>query len=139
MSDANSSVLPERNPATRAAHRKQVLWQISLPLLVVIAVFVALAVLATFMSGERTSAWADIALIWLLLPILLFALLGILVTGGLAYGVLRLIGVLPGYFWRLQAAFNRLNSAVRRASDRAVAPAIKAAGARAALRALRRR
>ena len=75
MDEKPEFVLPERNPKTHAAHRKEVGWQITLPLII------GCLLLALLMTGVIWSAaganpelrrWADISLVWTLLPALFF-------------------------------------------------------------------
>ena len=63
--------LPERNPVTHQKHRQEVLRQITLPLLLGLAVLLTLAILVVitgFQGGEQVSIWADISTVWLIMP-----------------------------------------------------------------------
>jgi uncharacterized membrane protein YedE/YeeE len=141
MSDFGAPKLPERNPVTYQNHRKEVLWQITIPAIVGILVIVGLLVLVLLVPGgaEGHSRWADISLIWLILPILVLALVLLLIFGGLAYAIVKLIGIIPPYTRKAQDAVDRAGAAVRRASDAAVEPVLRAKSFSASVRALRRR
>ncbi|MEJ2708752.1 MAG: hypothetical protein P8074_14145 [Anaerolineales bacterium] len=125
MSDQPYSTLPERNPETHEAHRREVLWQVMVPLIVGVLVLLALAVLSATGGTEQVSRWGDVSLIWLILPMLLVALIFLVITAGLAYGVIWLVRVLPGYARQLQALFETLAVKVKQVSDLAAEPFIR--------------
>jgi hypothetical protein len=92
--------LPERNPATYAIHRHEVFWQITLPL--TIALFLILCmVTGVILAGVKgvgdISRWADISVIWLLMPLIILTLISFFALAGFIYLVTRLLGVFPGY------------------------------------------
>ena len=137
MDEKPPFILPERNPKTHAAHRKDVGWQITLPLVVGCLLLVLLmAGVVWTATGPSTdvSRWVDISLLWLILPALLVALpiLGVLV--GLVYLVSKLMGVLPGYARLVQDKYAILSSKVMRLSDAPVLPLLKLKGWSAAAR-----
>jgi len=134
--------LPERNPVTHQKHRQEVLLQITLPLLLGLAVFLTLAVLvviASFQGGEQASVWADISTVWLIIPMMFAALIFLALTAGLAFGVTMLLRKLPPYAHLVQNFFEDVSYQVRRYSNKAVEPVLKTHGAVAALRSLRRK
>ena len=129
----------ERNPVTRDAHRRQVLWQITLPFVVGVLLILALAVLSVVSAlggGEVVSRWADISLIWLILPMIVFTLIFLAVVSGLVYLVVKLIGVLPGYAFKAQEFLASLQEKLRSLSDKAAQPVIKVGGVWAGVRKL---
>jgi len=121
-------VLPERNPVTHAAHRREVWWQITLPLLIggllLLAALVGVIVAAVG-ANEGVSRWADISLIWLLLPVLPLALLILIVTAAITYGVTALLGIFPGYARLVQDYFLLFEGKVKALNERIVAPVLK--------------
>jgi hypothetical protein len=139
MDEKPKFVLPERNPQTHAAHRKQVGWQITLPLVIgclVIALAIAGVIWSAVGANPELERWADISLMWLILPALFFALIPLAVVGGLTFLVSKLLGVLPGYSRLVQDAFVNIQSKLLKVSDALVVPSLKlkswAAGARRA-------
>ncbi len=139
MDDKPKFVLPERNPKTHAAHRKEVGWQITLPLVIgclIIALAVAGVIWSAVDANPELSRWSDISLIWLILPALFFTLIPLAVLFGLTFLVSKLLGVLPGYARLVQDTFVNIHSKVLRFSDALVAPSLKlkswSAGARRA-------
>jgi hypothetical protein len=134
--------LPERNPVTHQKHRQEVLRQITLPLLLGLAVLITVAVLvamAGFQGGEQVSLWADISTVWLILPMLFVAFIFLAITGGLAFLVTLLLRKLPPYARLVQDFFKLVSYRVRQLSNKAVEPLLRAHGTAAAWRSLRRK
>ncbi len=128
MNEKPPVVLPERNPKTHAAHRKEVWWQITLPLVIgclVLVLAIAGVIWAAAGSRPQVTRWADISLIWLILPALFFALLGLGVLVGITYLVSKLLGVLPGYARVVQNAIASVQQKALKANNVLVAPALK--------------
>lgn len=123
---------------THAKHRREVRWQITLPLVLGILLCLALSVLSFFAESGTASVWADISLIWLIIPALFFAFIALVILGGLAYGVYYVIKVLPPAMHKVQVFFSTVYLRVKRASDAAASPFIKAQGIAASAKALRR-
>ena len=136
MKEGNYSKLPERNPLTHAAHRREFFWQVIFPIIIGALIIMALAVGSWFVSYNSASQAANISVMWLFIPLLFFTLLFTILLAGLAYGLIRLIGILPPYAALVQNFFIMINLRVRSASDKAVEPVLKTASAMATLRAL---
>jgi hypothetical protein len=138
MSDKQPSLLPERNPVTQNAHRREVLRQITIPLVIGILVTLAFAVLASLAPASQASLWADISLIWLIIPMLLLAFILTLLVGGIAYGIIWLVQKLPVFALRVQDLFATIGALVRKISDAIVEPILRAQSFSASSRAFRR-
>lgn len=130
---------PSPNPLTRARHRREVLWQVFVPLLTGVLLVGALAVGIIVSGVGDASRWADISLIWLLVPMLVLALIPLALLVALIYGLALLMGVLPPYARQAQQVFETIEAVVRRNADRAVEPFLRVHAALGALGALRRR
>ena len=66
-------------------------------------------------------------------------LLPLIILGGLAYGVIMLNKVLPGYMRQFQDAMIRVRDGVRVGADKAVEPVLRFKSKAASLGALRRK
>ena len=121
----------ERNPVTQAIHRRQVFWQITLPLVVLALIFLALTVVVSLSGAGLQSRWADISAIWCLCPNLIVLLLCVGSLGGMSYGLFRLQRVLPGKLFSLQKFSLKVRDGVQKASDAAVEPVLKVHSSRA--------
>ncbi len=134
--------LPERNPATYRRHRREVFWQITLPLIAGGALVLAGAVGVIWAAASGTDnlgRWVSISLIWMIAPTLLVMAFFIVLLMAIAYGLERGLQVLPPYANRAQRAFTALYKRIRRLTDGAVEPVLRVHSWKAGLSALRRR
>lgn len=134
----NETKLPlnnERNPETHQQHKKEVLWQITVPLILGVLVILLLASLSVS-SAVNQSRLADISLIWIILPNLMMALIIIFMLAGMVYGLMKLTGILPFYAQKVQMFFNIVKTQTQKIDERLVEPVIKGKTSTASLRKL---
>ncbi len=130
-----------RNPMTQQKHRQEVLWQVTLPLILGGGLILATAILAVWAGVTHrgdVSLWADISLIWLILPWLLFTLIFIAVLAGLVYAVTKMIAGFPPLAYRIQGGFRRASLLTRSYADRLVEPVLRVNSAQARVKAFTR-
>ncbi|MFH1906763.1 MAG: hypothetical protein ABIL11_05175, partial [Chloroflexota bacterium] len=77
-----------------------------------------------------------VAVIWLIAPLMLFALLCLVVLGALIYAIARLTKITPRYTLQAQNFVLRLTAGVKRGADMAVKPVVWLEQARAVLKSL---
>jgi hypothetical protein len=90
----------ERNPKTHAEHRRQVFWQITLPLVMgILLVLTAMAAIIFSATQPVTDVgrWAGVSLMWLILPSLIFALIILVLLIGLVVLISYLLRLIPRY------------------------------------------
>ena len=107
-------------------HRREVFWQITLPVLVGIGIFLVAFVLVILSGSRGASQGADIAAIWLLILPIFMTLIGCVLVAALVYGVWKLIEVLPSNMYKLQNALMMVRNKVSNFSNYSTAPFIKA-------------
>lgn len=129
--------LPERNPVTQQKHRREVLRQITFPLLIGVLLMLVLCVLPFLGADQTVSRWADISLIWLIIPMLFVAFVFLVLLGAIAYGVIYLIRILPVQMRRLQDLFLTIRTVLHKLTDKMVEPVLKAKSLSAAAGAFR--
>jgi uncharacterized integral membrane protein len=112
-----------KSPTLRS-HKRQLAWQILVPFLLVVVLIVAAAVLVATNTGSASRTWADVSTIWLIAPMLVFALLFVIVLGFLIYGIARLLRVTPHYTGRAQDFFSTLSGWMRKIADGAAKPIV---------------
>jgi uncharacterized protein HemY len=120
--------LPERNPRTHAAHRRDVLYQITIPLLgmlFILVLLIAAVVWAGVSSSDEVSRWADVSTMWLIAPKLLMLLIQLIMLVAITYGVSRLIAILPPYFRIAQDFMLLVKTRTRRAANQVTEPFLK--------------
>ena len=127
--------LEQRNQETEARHKREVFWQITFPLFLLAILFTLAAALPVIalIRNNVFGIWRDIALIWLLTPNLILAILILVVLGGAVYGVIWVIGKLPKYFYLAQQIFAKIQNRSTEISNRIAAPIIKIGGINAAI------
>ena len=92
-----------RNPETQARLRRDVLWQIYLPLgLAVLALLVVMG-LTIFLAGLPTrSVWADVSIMYLIVFAVIGGVVVLVVLAGLCAALWYVLRELPGYFKMVQ-------------------------------------
>lgn len=106
-------------------HRKEIVWQIILPVVLTAILFIALIVLvniATFRDNGDVARWAAVATIWISIPIMIVALLLLAILVGIVYLLIRLLQIAPIYTGKAQDFAYKIAGYARRAADIAVKP-----------------
>lgn len=119
-------------------HRRELAWQIILPVVLASLVILALIVLvnvATFNQGGDVARWAAISTIWIILPVMLAGLVLLALLGALVYGMKRLLNITPTYTGLAQDYVHKAASYIKRAADLAVKPVLFLDGIGASIRA----
>jgi len=127
-----------RNPITRARHRHEVLWQITVPFIVALGLLLTIAVLVSLGANVAVNRAANVSLIWLILISFLPALLLLGTFIALVYLVYKFSVVLPFYTYRAQEIANLVQAKVRRGSDILVEPVLRVNSFNASLHSLQR-
>jgi hypothetical protein len=117
-------ILP-RNPITHQRHRREVFWQVTFPILVISVILLLLAVMATGLSAEKASTWADISIIWMIIPALIFSLLTMILLAALVYLTIKLLYILPFYFFKGHNWFLLVNVRIGRIGDNLAEPFLR--------------
>ena len=121
------------NPVTQAAFRRQVRREIYLPIALAVLGIIALIAIVISIGYGTASAWADVALVLLAVPLAVVLVLVMAALVGGIYLIVVLIREVPPVTSGLQDGADRLAGAVRRGSDAAVRPVIAPAGVAAAV------
>lgn len=138
MSEYQPSSLPERNPVTHRAHRREVLLQVTIPFGIGLVIVLVASVLVTLGPDDSVSRWGDTSLIWLIIPQLFVCLLFLILMGALAFGVVWIVRTLPRYARQLQDLFNRIGLRTRKITDAIVEPVLRIQSFQAKLKAFRK-
>jgi hypothetical protein len=126
-----------RNPLTHQRHRREVFWQITLPIGAIGIILLVFGILAyPGLTTNEASMWADISLIWLIIPLMLVTLLALTLLSGSVYLTIRLIQILPGQFYRLQRGLLVVAGYIKNLDDKIVQPFLGVQSFSASTRAL---
>ncbi|GIV64742.1 MAG: hypothetical protein KatS3mg046_002 [Bellilinea sp.] len=121
-------------------HRREVIWQIFMPVILAGLMFLGLGllmVLTPTLGTSRTGHWAAISTIWLISPLILFAVLFLALNIGLIYLMNKILKVLPPYLRVGQVYSQVMVLRVRAFCDRLARPFIRWGGWAAGFRHLR--
>jgi hypothetical protein len=128
--------LPQPVHESYLKHRKQLVWQIILPIVLTSLLIVALIVLiniATFRDGGDVARWAAISTIWIVAPLMILMLIFIALLGGLVYLMKRLLNITPTYTGLAQDYVYLAVGYIKRATDALVQPVLQLNGILASL------
>ena len=137
MDSQNRSTTLERNPKTRAEHKREVFWQITVPLVVGILIILAAVGAIVFFTVQPVTdvgRWASVSLMWLILPALFFAFLILALLAGLIFAISYLIRKLPHVTLVIQLYFEQARSKVSQVLDMTTSPIIRINSLWAAIR-----
>lgn len=136
MDKKNTPSAQSLRESSKEMHRQQMLWQVWVPLGVTLAIVLALIVLAiigTIQGSSQIERWGNLSALIVILPVMLWGVVLLVIVGGTAYGVSKLLKKTPGWMEQLQDFMVRLSAMVRKVSDKSVQPvlAVNANSARA--------
>lgn len=121
----NPEQLKERNPITYQAHKRQITWQIFVPLGLGVLLVLMVAICATQGSNFQVSQWADASLVLMISSWMLVGLLSLAVVVVSVYGLSRVLRILPYYFFRSQGFLFRLQLRSHTINNGAVEPILR--------------
>jgi len=127
MTDEQKPASPGvRNPITTEQHRREVFRQISLPLAIGVLVCLILAgmVVATSSLGQL-SQWADISMIWLIIPTFFCTFLVMILFAGLVYLTIQSIQSIPVFSFKALNQLRRIQSYLLKFNNSLVEPFLK--------------
>jgi hypothetical protein len=119
MTDANDRAQPNSN------FRRETLWQIWVPLGAAAVGVLVLAVLVVMGNSASSSEWADISLIFLIIPAFIMALVILAIVAGSIYLLAKLLSRLPYYSLRARYFVYKVEYGVKGFADSIAKPVIK--------------
>lgn len=123
--------LPQPEHYSYQVHRKQVVRQVILPVVIASLLLIGLIVLiclATFNQGGDVGRWAAISTIWIVIPILLVGLILLALLIGLIYLLARALGAMPRYTGLVQDYVYLAQGYIVRGADMVVKPILAVDG-----------
>ncbi len=123
-------------------HRRQLVTQIILPMVLAAILFVALIVwvnLATFRGHGDVARWAAVSTIWIFAPTIVASLIFLVLLVGMIWLLARLLGITPVYTSKAQDFVRMLGDHIQHAADVPVKPVIFLDSVGATIKAIFRR
>jgi len=141
MSALPSQPAATYNPLSRRRHQREILRQVTLPILLGSVILAAICVLAWVwgMGGGEVSRWASISLLWLIVPVMLAALVTLLFLIGSIYLTVRLIVAIPKYSYQALGWLLLVGVYLHKLNDRLVEPFLRMQMISASMKTLTRR
>ena len=133
------AVLPVPFHESYQRHRKQRTWQIILPVVLAVLLFITLVVLIILAASNGTgdvARWAAISTIWISIPVIIMSLIFFLVLAGIAYLLMGLLRIAPVYTGKAQDFAYKVARAAGRLADTIAKPVISLGGLGATIQAL---
>jgi hypothetical protein len=121
------AVFPKPVHESYKRHRRQLMSQIILPMVLAALVFIALIVLislATFGGNGDVARWAAISTMWLASHVFVLEFVFLALLVGIIYLLGRLLGITPIYTGQAQNFVHKLMIRIRLAADAAAKPFI---------------
>ena len=125
------ATLPHPVHESYKRHRKELVWQIILPVVLTSLLLIALIVLisvATFRNNGDVDRWAAVSTIWIVIPIMIGLLIFTALLGGLVYLMMRLLHITPTYTGIAQDYVYLAQSYIKRAAEALVQPVLQLNG-----------
>jgi hypothetical protein len=126
---------PAVSPTVRR-HRRQLVWQILIPFVLMALLVLGGAALIFSGGAPRDRVWADVSIIWLILPLLALALILAAVLVLAIVGLAKLLQIAPRYTGRAQSISWIAAGGARKVANGIAAPYVWFEQAKAALKAL---
>jgi len=130
--------LPQPVHESYLRHRREIAWQIILPVVLTALLIVALIVLvniATFNQGGDVGRWAAVSTIWIIIPVMLAGLILLALIGAVIYLLARLLNIAPTYTGLAQDYVHKAVGYIKRAADAVVKPILLLDGIGASIKA----
>ncbi|GAB4463052.1 MAG: hypothetical protein Kow0070_22930 [Anaerolineales bacterium] len=130
--------LPQPLHESYRNHRRQLFWQILLPITLTALLCLGLIVLiniAAFRNGGDVARWAAVSTIWIVIPIMIGLIIVLALLAGLVYLMAKLLRVTPTYTGLAQEYVHKAALYIKRGADAVVKPIFLIDGVGASIRA----
>ena len=127
------------NASPAADHRRQMIWQVWVPIIASTVIVLAIAILAivgTVQGNSLINHLGNIAAIYLIIPVLITGLIVLALNGGIIYGLAKLLKKVPLWMFILRMRAGQLAVVTRRGANTVVQPIMKVNTFNARVRAL---
>lgn len=127
--DENRPKMQQRKVITpSAAHRKQMIWQVWVPLgasLLIVLTLMVLTVVGAFQKSDQIERWGNLSAVWVIIPVLLVGFIFIAITLGCVFGMSKLLAKMHGWMLNLQLFALRVALVTRKFANAIVQPVMK--------------
>ncbi len=117
--------LPEPNPVTQAAHRRDFFRRVLLPFGIFLLILIGLGITFILLPVGDVQTWSQIATVMLVMVGLVLGLIILVLLGGLVYLVSYVLGILPGYTRLAQEGLETIQKQATQGADITAKPIIQ--------------
>jgi hypothetical protein len=120
------------NTSPAADHRRQMLWQVWVPLGVSILIIVALMVLTIIgavQKSDQVERWGSLSAVWVIIPVLITLVIFLAIALAGVYGMSKLLQHMPQWMLKAQLGVVHIGLIIRRAADAATRPVMEVSSA----------
>ncbi len=125
---------PLKKRAAYQAHKRDLIWQIFIPIGLTILIFIVASIGAATQTGATASLWADISTIWLLIPVMFFSLIFLFILVGIIFGLAKLLQITPEYTHKLYKFIRLAGEKIAGLADNTAKPIFVIKGISASVR-----
>jgi fatty acid desaturase len=123
--------LPQPVHESYKRHRRQMMVQIILPMVLTVILFIVSIVLvniATFRDNGDVARWAAVSTIWIVIPIMIGMLIFLALLGGIIYLLAKLLNIAPTYTGLAQDYVHIAEGYIKRAAEAIIKPVLQLNG-----------
>ncbi len=120
-------------------HKRQLTWQILVPVIAAAVIIITAAVLAVTLGSASNRVAADVSVMWLILPVIFLSLIFLALLVGLIYGTFKLYGIIPTFTGKIQGFLYSVEKVTHKVADGSAKPFILFDEVGAAIKALFKR
>jgi len=139
MNNQNHKELPPPNPETYGQHRRQVWWQILLPVIIGALLVILVAVLAAMGTNLQVAHWGNISAIIMIAPLLVLLLITLVILLAANIGLVRVLQVLPRFSHLVLLTLTRYARILQDWANRTTKPVIGVRSSWAGIKTILRR
>ncbi|MGB9672538.1 MAG: hypothetical protein ACPL3P_00215 [Anaerolineales bacterium] len=139
MKSQNVVGIPHPFEEIEQKHRREAFWQIIFPIILGAVLLVILAVFSARAPIAQTTTAAEVATIWLIIPMMIVGLISIVITIVLIILLLKLMRSIPPYAQLLQRNITYITKRINKFADLLVEPILRVHSALAVLHTLTHR
>jgi sterol desaturase/sphingolipid hydroxylase (fatty acid hydroxylase superfamily) len=131
MSEREQQMTPQEKFSPSEQHRRQMFWQVWVPLIASLVIVLTLAILSIFgavVGSSQVERWGNLSAAWVIAPLLFVGIIFMAIAFGCVYGMSKLLGHMPEWMLKAQLFFVRIALIIRRAADTTTLPVMKVHG-----------
>lgn len=116
---------PRREISPSLEHRRQMTWQVWVPLGASILIFLGLAglvVAGALTKSDQIERWGSLSAVWIILPVLFVGLIFLPILVACIFGMSKLLVKMPDWMLKLLMGVVQIGQVTRHAADSSTRP-----------------